>query len=183
MVSAHVSTDSALWAGKGSSLRGRLLRHVNAGIGIYNIVHWDWTILRAISPHYWIMFLVREGQDGWRLLGSLVLCITGVLRRANASQCAIRAAMRPDCVTSTDFIRQNGVALGGPFCRLTTSLGGCRRGGSLCGPGPLQPDLHANQHHDHGLPLHPCRLHRPRCARRAPCAAARDALYVPVLIP
>ncbi|KAK9819481.1 hypothetical protein WJX81_002292 [Elliptochloris bilobata] len=47
------------------------------GIGLYNIIHWDWTILRAISPHYWIMFLVHEGQDGWRLLGSIVLCITG----------------------------------------------------------------------------------------------------------
>jgi len=53
-------------------------------------VRWDWTVLRAISPHYWIMFLVREGQDGWRLLGSLVLCITGVHRRAKASTRRIR---------------------------------------------------------------------------------------------
>lgn len=44
---------------------------------MYNIVHWDVTILRAVSPHYWIMFLVREGSSGWRLLGSIVLCITG----------------------------------------------------------------------------------------------------------
>ena len=46
-------------------------------MGLYNIIHWDWTILRAFSPHYWIVFLVHEGQDGWRLLGSIVLCITG----------------------------------------------------------------------------------------------------------
>lgn len=46
-------------------------------MGLYNIIHWDWTILRALSPHYWILFLVHEGQDGWRLLGSIVLCITG----------------------------------------------------------------------------------------------------------
>ena len=51
------------------------LRH--PGVGVYNIVHWDVTILRAVSPHYWIMFLVREGSSGWRLLGSIVLCITG----------------------------------------------------------------------------------------------------------
>ncbi len=90
VVSALVPTDSALWAGNGSRIRGLLLRRVNAGIGIYNIVRWDWTVLRAISPHYWIMFLVREGQDGWRLLGSLVLCITGVHRRSKASTRRIR---------------------------------------------------------------------------------------------
>ena len=54
-----------------------------AGIGLYNIIHWDWTILRAFSPHYWVLFLVHEGQDGWRLLGSIVLCITGAPRCLN----------------------------------------------------------------------------------------------------
>ena len=49
----------------------------HAGIGLYNTIHWDWTILRAISPHYWVIFLVHEGSDGWRLPGSIVLCITG----------------------------------------------------------------------------------------------------------
>ncbi len=62
-----------------------------AGVGLYNIVRWDWTILRAVSPHYWVLFLVREGQGGWRLLGSIVLCITGA-RCARARQA--RAALR-----------------------------------------------------------------------------------------
>ncbi|KAK9819477.1 hypothetical protein WJX81_000858 [Elliptochloris bilobata] len=47
------------------------------GIGVFNIIHWDWTILRAVNPRYWIMFLVSEGTSGWKLLGSIVLCITG----------------------------------------------------------------------------------------------------------
>ena len=47
------------------------------GVGVFNIVHWDWTILRAVNPRYWVMFLVNEGTHGWHLLGSIVLCITG----------------------------------------------------------------------------------------------------------
>ena len=60
-----------------SHLLGKYDQIQRAGVGLYNIIHWDWTILRAFSPHYWIVFLAHEGQDGWRLLGSIVLCITG----------------------------------------------------------------------------------------------------------
>lgn len=49
---------------------------------MFNIVHWDWTILRAVNPRYWIMFLVNEGTHGWHLLGSIVLCITGSPHKA-----------------------------------------------------------------------------------------------------
>ncbi len=71
------------WVGKcgGQSLLRAVAQILarRAGVGLYNIVRWDWTILRAVSPHYWVLFLVRKGQGGWRLLGSIVLCITGAL--------------------------------------------------------------------------------------------------------
>lgn len=54
-----------------------LVLPVRSGIGVFNIVLWDWTILRAVNPRYWVMFLVSEGTRGWHLLGSIVLCITG----------------------------------------------------------------------------------------------------------
>ena len=55
------------------------------GVGVFNIVHWDWTILRAVNPRYWLMFLASEGTRGWRLLGSIVLCITGAPQDSNPS--------------------------------------------------------------------------------------------------
>ncbi|GAB2220986.1 hypothetical protein Droror1_Dr00012147 [Drosera rotundifolia] len=46
-------------------------------IGIYNIVHFYPAIFKSLSPHYIVTFFLRNGWHGWRLLGSIVLCITG----------------------------------------------------------------------------------------------------------
>ncbi|KAK9272065.1 hypothetical protein L1049_002434 [Liquidambar formosana] len=46
-------------------------------IGLYNIIHWNPKIVRAISPYYIIKFFSETGKDGWISLGGILLCITG----------------------------------------------------------------------------------------------------------
>ncbi|CAK9317857.1 unnamed protein product [Citrullus colocynthis] len=46
-------------------------------IGLYNIIHWNPSIIRSISPHYVIKFLQITGKDGWLSLGGVLLAITG----------------------------------------------------------------------------------------------------------
>ncbi|KAJ7971798.1 Potassium transporter [Quillaja saponaria] len=46
-------------------------------IGLYNIIHWNPKIVRAISPHYIIKFFSDTGVHGWVSLGGVLLCITG----------------------------------------------------------------------------------------------------------
>ncbi|XP_073104746.1 potassium transporter 7-like isoform X2 [Elaeis guineensis] len=46
-------------------------------IGLYNIIHWNPTIYRALSPYYIIKFFRRTEKDGWLSLGGVLLCITG----------------------------------------------------------------------------------------------------------
>jgi K+ transporter len=38
----------------------------------------DASVLKAFSPHFAIAYLVRNGTDGWRSLGGVLLCFTGV---------------------------------------------------------------------------------------------------------
>jgi len=49
---------------------------VLAILGLRNIVHAP-GVLAALSPHYAVMFLVREGWYGFLALGSVVLAVTG----------------------------------------------------------------------------------------------------------
>ncbi|KAK2612025.1 hypothetical protein QQS21_001990 [Conoideocrella luteorostrata] len=46
--------------------------------GIYNLAVHDYTVLKAFSPHYAFGYLVRNGSDGWKSLGGLLLAFTGV---------------------------------------------------------------------------------------------------------
>lgn len=46
-------------------------------VGIYNVVHWNPSILRAFSPYYVYKFFRRTGKDGWMALGGILLSITG----------------------------------------------------------------------------------------------------------
>jgi KUP system potassium uptake protein len=46
--------------------------------GIYNLVKFDHTVLKAFSPAFAGHYLVRNGTDGWRSLGGLLLAFTGV---------------------------------------------------------------------------------------------------------
>jgi KUP system potassium uptake protein len=46
--------------------------------GIYNLAIYDHTVLKAFSPYFAFTYLIRNGQDGWRALGGLLLAFTGV---------------------------------------------------------------------------------------------------------
>ncbi|XP_077237774.1 putative potassium transporter 12 [Tasmannia lanceolata] len=46
-------------------------------IGIYNIITYDITVLRAFNPVYIYLFFLRNSRKAWSALGGCVLCITG----------------------------------------------------------------------------------------------------------
>ncbi|KAJ1283770.1 hypothetical protein BS78_03G151900 [Paspalum vaginatum] len=48
-----------------------------AALGIYNIVVWNPSVLRALSPDYVVRFFMRTGKDGWISLGGVLLSMTG----------------------------------------------------------------------------------------------------------
>jgi KUP system potassium uptake protein len=50
----------------------------NAAFGIYNLVFFDHTVLKAFSPFYAGDYLVRNQTDGWKSLGGILLAFTGV---------------------------------------------------------------------------------------------------------
>lgn len=50
----------------------------NLGVGIYNLNLYDHTVLKAFSPHYAFNYLTRNGREGWKSLGGLLLAFTGV---------------------------------------------------------------------------------------------------------
>ena len=50
----------------------------NLCVGIYNLALHDYTVLKAFSPHFAFTYLIRNGHDGWRSLGGLLLAFTGI---------------------------------------------------------------------------------------------------------
>ncbi|KAF6169281.1 hypothetical protein GIB67_013711 [Kingdonia uniflora] len=48
-----------------------------SAIGVYNIVHWNPHVYRALSPYYMYDFLKKTQRGGWMSLGGIVLCVTG----------------------------------------------------------------------------------------------------------
>jgi KUP system potassium uptake protein len=50
----------------------------NMCCGIYNLAAHDFTVLKAFGPNYAFTYLVRNGTDGWKSLGGLLLAFTGV---------------------------------------------------------------------------------------------------------
>ncbi|XP_039005732.1 potassium transporter 5-like [Hibiscus syriacus] len=47
------------------------------GIGFYNIVKHDTTVLKAINPMYIVDYFIRNKKEAWVSLGGVVLCTTG----------------------------------------------------------------------------------------------------------
>ncbi|XP_028804196.1 potassium transporter 5 [Neltuma alba] len=47
------------------------------GIGIYNFIKYDPTVLKALNPAYIIQYFKRNKKDGWISLGGIVLSTTG----------------------------------------------------------------------------------------------------------
>ncbi|KAI1105464.1 potassium transporter [Jackrogersella minutella] len=50
----------------------------NAGFGIYNLVKYDHSVLKAFSPYFAIHFFVEKKTEAWRMLGGILLSFTGV---------------------------------------------------------------------------------------------------------
>ncbi|KAI0515225.1 potassium uptake protein [Xylaria bambusicola] len=50
----------------------------NASFGIYNLVKYDHSVLKAFSPYYAIHFFVRGKTEAWKRLGGILLSFTGV---------------------------------------------------------------------------------------------------------
>ncbi|RAO64093.1 uncharacterized protein BHQ10_000105 [Talaromyces amestolkiae] len=50
----------------------------NAVFGIYNLAKYDAGVFAAFNPGYGFEFLIRHGQEGWKMLGGVLLCFTGV---------------------------------------------------------------------------------------------------------
>lgn len=48
-------------------------------IGIYNLLKYDITVVRAVNPAYIYLFFRKNGSKAWSALGGCVLCITGEL--------------------------------------------------------------------------------------------------------
>ncbi|KAK4429855.1 Potassium transporter 6 [Sesamum alatum] len=46
-------------------------------IGIYNLLKYDITVLKAVNPFYIYLFFKKNSANGWSALGGCVLCITG----------------------------------------------------------------------------------------------------------
>lgn len=51
---------------------------LNLGFGIYNLVHYDWTVLKAFSPYFAFQFFIHRKTEGWKMLGGILLSFTGV---------------------------------------------------------------------------------------------------------
>ncbi|KAF2968837.1 hypothetical protein GQX73_g4748 [Xylaria multiplex] len=51
---------------------------LNASFGIYNLVNYDHSVLKAFSPYYAIHFFVRGKTESWKKLGGILLSFTGV---------------------------------------------------------------------------------------------------------
>ncbi|KAI0890133.1 potassium transporter [Annulohypoxylon maeteangense] len=50
----------------------------NAGFGIYNLIKYDHSVLKAFSPYFAIHFFMEKKTDAWKMLGGILLAFTGV---------------------------------------------------------------------------------------------------------
>ncbi|KAH8787910.1 potassium transporter-domain-containing protein [Diaporthe sp. PMI_573] len=50
----------------------------NGGFGIYNLVQFDHSVLKAFNPYYAIQFFIQHKTEGWKMLGGVLLAFTGV---------------------------------------------------------------------------------------------------------
>ena len=50
----------------------------NAAFGIYNLVNYDAGVFKAFNPGEGFEFLIRNGEEGWRKLGGILLAFTGL---------------------------------------------------------------------------------------------------------
>lgn len=65
-----------VWPSRGLCMQSH--KNYNAaGIGLFNAIKFDASIFAAVSPHFAVRFFLRNGFNGWRMLGGILLCNTG----------------------------------------------------------------------------------------------------------
>lgn len=47
-------------------------------IGLFNLIKYDYTVLKAFNPGEGFLFLIRHKEEGWHSLGGVLLCFTGL---------------------------------------------------------------------------------------------------------
>ena len=47
------------------------------GIGLFNFIKFDPTVIKAINPQYIVLYFQRNKKEAWVSLGGIVLAITG----------------------------------------------------------------------------------------------------------
>lgn len=50
----------------------------NGGFGLYNLIKFDHSVLKAFNPYYAFQFFIQNGTEGWKMLGGVLLAFTGV---------------------------------------------------------------------------------------------------------
>ncbi|KAK1779470.1 potassium transporter-domain-containing protein [Copromyces sp. CBS 386.78] len=51
---------------------------LNFSFGIYNLVTFDWAVLKALNPYFAFQFFIQHKTRAWRMLGGVLLSFTGV---------------------------------------------------------------------------------------------------------
>lgn len=73
-----------------------------AAIGLYDLIKYDITVLRAFNPFYIITYFIRNGKQAWISLGGVIMCITGTEAMfADLGHFNVRAIQ----VTKTSLVR------------------------------------------------------------------------------
>ncbi|XVF21920.1 hypothetical protein REPUB_Repub12eG0130500 [Reevesia pubescens] len=98
-----------------------------AGIGVYNFVKFDPTVVKAINPRYIIDYFKRNKKDAWVSLGGVVLAITGTealfadvghftVRSVQISMCSlVYPALILAYTGQASFLRKNEDLVGDTF--------------------------------------------------------------------
>ena len=58
-----------------------------SALGLYNIIHWNPHVYKALNPYYMFKFLKKTRRFGWMSLGGILLCMTGMLQYAYKYLC------------------------------------------------------------------------------------------------
>lgn len=59
------------------------------GIGLFNLIKYDYTVLKAFNPGEAFSFLIRHKEEGWHSLGGVLLCFTGLEALFAVSTCHV----------------------------------------------------------------------------------------------
>ncbi|PGH08128.1 KUP system potassium uptake protein [Blastomyces parvus] len=74
----------------------------NVVSGVYNLLAYDSSVLRAFSPWLGLNYLVRRKLEGWKSLGGVLLCFTGKYNRGRPLRAAF-ISTHPDAIANPLF--------------------------------------------------------------------------------